>query len=110
MFRKAIRSHGSYQSQANHTMFHNHLRDKKVAILIVYLEDTILIDDDNVELERLNKRLANDFEIKDLGMLKYVLGMEFARSKEDIFVNLHKYVPNLLGETSLLKLVKRLKH
>lgn len=97
MFRKAIRSHGYCQSQAYHTMFHNRLRDKKVAILIVYVEDTILIDDDNVELERLNKRLVDDFEIKDFGMLKYVLRMEFARSKEDIFVNLHKYVPNLLG-------------
>lgn len=101
MFRKAIRSHGYCQSQADHTMFHNHLRDKKVAILIVYVEDTILIDYDNVELERFNKRLVDDFEIKDFGMLKYVLRMEFARSKEDIFVNLHKYVPNLLGETSL---------
>lgn len=28
--------------------------------------------------------------------------MEFSRSKEDIFVNPHKYVLNLIGETSLL--------
>ena len=58
-------------------MFHNHLRDEKVAILIVYVEDTILIDDDNVELERLNKRLVDYFEIKDLSMLKYSLGWSF---------------------------------
>lgn len=51
---------------------------------------------------RNNEKLVHDFEIKDLGMLKYVLRMEFVKSKEDIFVNLHKCVLNLLGETSLL--------
>ncbi|RVW98604.1 hypothetical protein CK203_032151 [Vitis vinifera] len=35
-------------------------------------------------------------------MLKYFLGMEFARSKEGIFVNQRKYVLDLLGETGLL--------
>ena len=38
--------------------------------------DIILIDDDHVELERLKKKLVDDFEIKDLGALKYFLGME----------------------------------
>ncbi|XP_059654624.1 pentatricopeptide repeat-containing protein At3g06920-like [Cornus florida] len=57
---------------------------------------------DNEELERLKKRLAADFEIKDLGALKYFLGMEFARSKEGIFVNQRKYVLDLLSETGLL--------
>ena len=39
------------------------------------------------ELADLKRRMAQDFEIKDLGMLKYFLGMEFTRSKEGIFVN-----------------------
>ena len=58
--------------------------------------------DDRGELERFKKRLANDFEIKDLGTLKYFLGIEFARSKEGIFVNQRKYVLDLLSETGLL--------
>ena len=40
--------------------------------------------------------------IKDLGMLKYFLGMEFARSKEGIFVNQRTYVLDPLGEIGLL--------
>ena len=35
--------------------------------------------------------LAREFEIKDLGTFKYVLGMEVARSKKDI-VPQRKYV------------------
>ena len=86
-FRKTIRSHGYCQSQANCTMFYKHSRDRKVAILIVYMDDTILTCEDDVELERLKKRLADDFEIKDLSMLKYFLRMEFTKSKEGTFVN-----------------------
>jgi hypothetical protein len=37
-----------------------------------------------------------------LGALKYFLGMEFAKSKEGIFVNQRKYVQDLLGETGML--------
>ena len=45
--------------------------------------------------------MAQDFEIKDLGMLKYFLGMEFARLKEGIFVNQRKCILDLLKETGL---------
>lgn len=45
---------------------------------------------------------ADDFEIKDLGPLKYFVGMEFARFKEGMFVNQHKCILDLLGETGLL--------
>ncbi|RVW73031.1 Retrovirus-related Pol polyprotein from transposon RE1 [Vitis vinifera] len=41
-----------------------------------------LTGSDKEELERMKRRLATEFEIKDLGALKYFLGMEFARSKE----------------------------
>ncbi|KAG4169510.1 hypothetical protein ERO13_A12G092700v2 [Gossypium hirsutum] len=42
--------------------------------------------DDHIELEKLKKGLAEQFEIKDLGALKYFFGMEFSRSKEGIAV------------------------
>ncbi|XP_059668772.1 uncharacterized mitochondrial protein AtMg00810-like [Cornus florida] len=58
--------------------------------------------DDIEELTRLKKKLTEDFEVKDLGALKYFLGMEFARSREGIFVNQRKYVLDLLNETGLL--------
>ena len=47
---------------------------------------------------KLNEGLTIEFGIKDLGNLKYFLGMEFARSKEGIVVNQRKYVIDLLLE------------
>ncbi|XP_024039164.1 uncharacterized protein LOC112097816 [Citrus clementina] len=66
------------------------------------MDDIILTDDDRCELDKLNKELAKDFEINDLGTLKYFLGMEIVRSKEGIFVTQRKYTIDLLSETGLL--------
>ena len=61
-----------------------------------------MTSDDKGEIEELKRRLAHEFEIKDLGPLKYFLGIEFARSKEGIFVNQRKHILDLLSETGML--------
>ena len=81
-FGKAVKRFGFLQSQADYTLFYTHSIEDKVAVLIVYVDDIILTGDDCEELENLKKFMAKEFEIKDLGNLKYYLSMEFARSKE----------------------------
>ncbi|KAK2981051.1 hypothetical protein RJ640_007654 [Escallonia rubra] len=73
----------------------------QIAILIVYVDDIILTGDDTAEMERLKQCLASEFEIIDLGSLKFFLGMEIARSKKGIAVSQRKYVLDLLKETGM---------
>ena len=101
-FSKSIRSHRYSQSQANHALFYNHSSDGKLAIVIVHVDDIILIGD-LTELERSKYFSAKEFEIYDLGTLRYFLGMEFVISKEDIFVSQRKNTLDLLKETRLLR-------
>ena len=68
----------------------------------MYVDDIILIGVNLAKLKRLKNSLAKEFEIKDLGTLRYFSGMEFARSKEVIFVSQRKYTLDLLKETRLL--------
>lgn len=63
------------------------LVEREVAILIIYVDDIILTDDDVMEMDRLQKGLASEFEIKDLGSLRYFLGIEEAHSKKGIVVS-----------------------
>ncbi|CAH9095246.1 unnamed protein product [Cuscuta europaea] len=73
----------------------------EIAVLIVYVDDIILTGNYCKEIEDLKKKLAQEFEIKDLGELKYFLGMEIARSKKGIVVSQRKYILDLLHETGM---------
>lgn len=100
-FAKAIRRQEYQQAQADHTLFYRH-KNGKTTILIVYVDDIILTGDDIMEMDRLKKALTLEFEMKDLGNLRYFLGMEIARSKSGISVSQRKYVLDLLKETGML--------
>jgi hypothetical protein len=68
----------------------------------VYVDDIVLTGNDDGEMQNLKHRLANEFQIKDLGTLKYFLGIEVARSKHGIFISQRKYIIDLLKETGML--------
>ncbi|RVX18623.1 Retrovirus-related Pol polyprotein from transposon RE1 [Vitis vinifera] len=90
------------KNQADHTLFVKKSHAGKLAILIVYVDDIILSGNDMGELQNLKKYLSEEFEVKDLGNLKYFLGMEVARSRKGIVVSQRKYILDLLKETGML--------
>lgn len=47
--------------------------------MIVYVYDMILTGDDTEDMEKLQHYLATNFEMKDLGRLRYFLGIEVSR-------------------------------
>ncbi|RVW84313.1 Retrovirus-related Pol polyprotein from transposon RE1 [Vitis vinifera] len=95
-FTKAVLKLGYKQGQADHTLFVKKSHAGKLAILIVYVDDIILSGNDMGELQNLKKYLSEEFEVKDLGNLKYFLGMEVARSRKGIVVSQRKYILDLL--------------
>jgi len=55
--------------------------------LLVHVDDIILAGTSLVEFQRIKNILDNQFKIKDLGILKYFLGLEVAHSKERISIS-----------------------
>lgn len=108
---RSVKRLGYMQGQSDHTLFTRFSNCGKIAVLIGYADDIILTEDGVVEMERLKKSLAKEFDIKDLGALKYFLGMEVVRSKKGIVVSQRKglgsgvsqrnYIPDFLEETGM---------
>ncbi|TYK01779.1 Cysteine-rich RLK (RECEPTOR-like protein kinase) 8 [Cucumis melo var. makuwa] len=101
-FTTFVKSQGYSQGHSDHTLFTKVSETGKIAVLIVYVDDIVLSGDDQAEISQLKQRMGNEFEIKNLGNLKYFLGMELARSKEGISVSQRKYTIDLLTETGML--------
>ncbi|RVW60708.1 Retrovirus-related Pol polyprotein from transposon RE1 [Vitis vinifera] len=79
-----------------------HSKEGEMTLFIVYVNDIIITGDDEEGIGNLKKLLAREFVIKDLGQLRYFLGMEVGRTKEGIVVTQRKYVLDLLQETGML--------
>ena len=101
-FAQFIKKLGYSQCQSDHTMFVKHSSEGKIAVLIVDVDDIVITGDDDREGNNLKASHAGEFEIKDLGSLKYILGMEVARSKKGIMVSQQKYILDLLKEIGMM--------
>ncbi|XP_050891128.1 uncharacterized mitochondrial protein AtMg00810-like [Lathyrus oleraceus] len=97
----ALISLGYSHSYADHSLF-TKLHNSHFTALLVYVDDIVLTGDDLQEIHSVKRFLDSTFKIKDLGKLKYFLGLEVARSTQGIFLNQRKYALELLEDSGLL--------
>ncbi|GJT04421.1 putative RNA-directed DNA polymerase [Tanacetum coccineum] len=100
-FTLAMKHYGFKQSNSDHTLFLKQ-RGNLITCLIIYVDDMIITGNDKEEITKLKKNLFTEFEMKDLGRLKYFLGIEVLRSKQGIFMYQKKYVLDLLAEIGMV--------
>ena len=85
------------KSNSNHYVFYINSQ-AGIILLVVYVDDIIITRNDMTGISSLKSFLHGQFHIKDLGMLKYFLGVEVMRSKCGIFLSQRKYVLDLMSE------------
>ena len=99
-FCSVIKQHGFKQSKANYSLLTKKFNDSFI-VLVVYADD-ILIASNNVQtVEELKVSLDQHFKLKDLGGLKYFLGLEVARSDKEITLCLRKYALEVLKDAGM---------
>nr|GEU78974.1 putative ribonuclease H-like domain-containing protein [Tanacetum cinerariifolium] len=93
-FTLAMRKYGFKQSNSNHTLFLKR-KGKLVTCLIIYVDDMIITGNDEEEMTRLRTNLFKEFKMKDLGRLKYFLGIEVLRKSNEERANIVKEMEGL---------------
>ena len=100
-FSSALLLHGFNQSKSDYSLFYKGTGDSLV-ILLVYIDDIILAGPNQSMINDVKTLLKSLFKLKDLGPLKYFLGLEIAKSAQGIFLSQRKYTLSLLDDTGYL--------
>ena len=97
----AFKDCGFLQSYADYSLF-TYTRGSIQINVLVYVDDLILSGNDSIALQTFKAYLSHCFHMKDLGPLKYFLGIEVARSTSGVFLCQRKYTLDIVSETRLL--------
>ena len=76
--------------------------DDEPVILLLYVDDLFLTGNEK-HITDCKKKLAEEFEMKDLGLMHYFLGLEVWQSPEGIFLNQGKYAMEIIKIFDILE-------
>lgn len=88
------------QSKLDYSLFTKR-SEKGIMIILVYVDDLLIIGSDKILILEAKDILNHNFKMKDLGELRYFLGIKFARSEKDIMMNQRRYALELISECGL---------
>jgi hypothetical protein len=97
----ALKSFGFVQSYADYSLFSLE-RHGIVLHILVYVDDLIIAGNDSAAIATFKAYLSTCFHMKDLGALKYFLGLEIARGSDGLFISQRKYALDIISEAGLL--------
>ena len=100
-FSKAIRAAGYVQSRAYYSLV-TIIQGKSFTALLIYVDDILITGNDPVSIATIKKFLHSQFHLKDLGDLKYFLGIKESSSKNGIFISQRKYALEIIKDAGLL--------
>ena len=97
---EALIQSGFIQSSMDHSLF---IRKKgnDIVIILVYVDDMLVTGSSISAIEETKASLHAAFKIKDLGTLKFFLGVEFHRSSKGILINQRKYALEIISELGI---------
>ena len=99
-FSTIILKYGFKQSKSDYSLFTKKVNQTFIALL-VYVDDILIASNDVQAVEDLKTSLNHDFKLKDLGNLKYFLGLEVAKSEKGISLCQRKYALRVLKDAGL---------
>lgn len=63
------------------------IKDGDILIVCIYVDDLIFIGSNPIMFEEFKKAMIKEFEMTDIGLMSYYLGIEVKRKEEGIFIS-----------------------
>jgi hypothetical protein len=88
---------GFQQSESNDTLYFQ-MQDKHLVILVLYVDDLIIIGNNDVHIKWVKEKFKAGFKMIDLETLHYYLGVEVSQNPNKIFLSQTNYATELLNK------------
>ncbi|CAA0812714.1 cysteine-rich RLK (RECEPTOR-like protein kinase) 8 [Striga hermonthica] len=76
-------------------------RERKLAIMLVYVDDIIITGDDEEEIQQTRKNLLVRFQMEELGEFKHFLGLKLKEKNDGLLLCQSQYAKDLLKKFSM---------
>ena len=90
-----LMSNGFSKSDGEPTLYIK-AADGNVLIVVLYVDDLIFTGNDKALIGDFKEAMKSEFEMTDLGLLKYFLGIEVKKMHDGIFISQEKYARKIL--------------
>eukprot|EP00253_Pinus_taeda_P031184 PITA_31184 len=72
-------------------------KDGKILIVVLYVDDVIFTGNDDQLIKNFKSVMKEEFEMTDMGFLRYFLGIEVDQNEKGIFISQARYVNQVLS-------------
>ncbi|KAH9679844.1 hypothetical protein KPL71_026299 [Citrus sinensis] len=97
-FDEFMLNNGYHRSKFDNCVYYGGLDRGGAIYLLLYVDDMLIASKQKSEVEKLKNLLKGEFEMKDLGSAKRILGMEIFRNRVagTLFLSQEKYIKKVL--------------
>ena len=101
-FDDTIKSYG-FEQNVDEPCVYKFIKDNIVVFLVLYVDDILLIGNNKEKLTEVKNWLAERFQMKDLGVACYVLGIQIIRDRKNrrLMMSQASYVDKVLAQFSM---------
>jgi hypothetical protein len=72
-----------------------------IILICLYVNDLLVVESDKAELKRFKNVMMSEFEMTDLGLISYFLGIEFLRTSKGLMLHQKKYADEILKKYNM---------
>eukprot|EP00253_Pinus_taeda_P007821 PITA_07821 len=76
-------------------------KDGKILIVVLYVDDVIFTGNDDQLIKNFKSVMKEEFEMTDMGFLRYFLGIEVDQNEKGIFISQEIYVNQVLSRFNM---------
>ena len=95
-----IQEAGFQKSALDHSLFIYH-KGGITTWLLIYVDDIVLTGNTSSHIVQIKEVLEQHFKMKDLGDLRYFLGVELDRTEDSLTLSQHKYALDILTSSGM---------